>query len=232
MRRAGPYGAARSRSPAACRACTPHPARRRPHPGRRVLAMARDLGYPLGQALALTSLGIAASYVGDLDDAIQLEQQAGQILDIPRPTARVCGYLLTEAGGLPAAEQACTDTLAQARDAGDLSNLGQTLPVMADVDLQAGRATGAAAHLREAAQIALQTGIWFTMLNVLEGCGFLCAATGRPADAVTAWAAGDRLGQQGGLVDTDTDPYVRRREEALRQARQALGPDRASAARR
>jgi len=28
MRRTGPRGAARSRSPAACRACTPHPAQR------------------------------------------------------------------------------------------------------------------------------------------------------------------------------------------------------------
>jgi non-specific serine/threonine protein kinase len=202
--------------------------------GRRALAMARDLGYPFGQALALMSLGIAASYAGDLDDAIQLEQQAGQIPDIPRPAARVCGYLLagvlTEAGDLPAAEQACAATLAQCRDAGDLSNLGQTLPVMADLDLRAGRATGAAAHLREAAQIALHTGIWFEMLNVLDGCGYLCAATGRPADAVTAWAAGETLGQQGGLVNTDTYPSVRRREEALRQARQALGPDRARAA--
>jgi predicted ATPase/DNA-binding CsgD family transcriptional regulator/tetratricopeptide (TPR) repeat protein len=202
--------------------------------GRRALAMARELGYPFGQACALMSLGIAASYAGDPDDAIQLEQQAGQIPDTPGPAARVCGYLLAgvlaDAGDLAAAEQACTATLAQARDAGDLSNLGQTLPVMADLDLRTGRTGHAAAHLREATQIALQTGIWFTMLNVLEGCGFLCAATGRPADAVTAWAAGDRLRQQGGLVDTDTDPYVRRREEALRQARQALGPDRARAA--
>ena len=202
--------------------------------GRRALALARDLGYPLGQAVALTSLGIAASYAGDLDEAIQLEQQAGQIPDIPRPVARVCGYVLaavlTEAGDLAAAEQACADTLAQARDAGDLSNLAQTLPVMADLDLRAGRAAGAAAHLREATQIALHTGIWFTILNVLDGCGYLCAATGRPADAVTAWAAGETLGQQGGLVDTDTDPSVRRCEEALGQARQALGPDRARAA--
>jgi DNA-binding CsgD family transcriptional regulator len=202
--------------------------------GSRALAMARELGYPFGQACAMTSLGIAASYAGDLDEAARLNRQAGQIPDIPRPAARVCGYLLayvlTEAGDLPAAEHACADTLAQSRDAGDLSTLGQTLPVMADLDLRAGRATAAAAHLREAAQIVRHTGTWFTMLNVLAGCGFLCAATGRPADAVTAWTAGDTLHQQGGLVNTETDPYVRRWEEALRQARQAVGPDRARAA--
>ena len=199
---------------------------------RRALAMARELGYPFGQVLATTGLVIAAWYAGDLDEAAQLARQAGQIPDIPGTAARVCGYLLAgalaEAGDLAAAEQACAATLAQARDAGDLNNLGELLPIMADLDLRAGRTGDAAAHLREAAQIALQTGMWFTMLNVLDGCGYLCAATGRPADAITAWAAGDTLGQQGGLATADAD--MRRREDALRQARQALGPDRARAA--
>ena len=202
--------------------------------GRRALAMARDLGYPFGQACAMMSLGIAASYAGDLDEAARLARQAGQIPDIPGPAARGCGHLLAgvlaDAGDLAAAEQACAATLARARDAGDLSNLAQMLPVMAGLDLEAGRAAGAAAHLREAAQIALQTGTWFTMLNVLDGCGYLCAAAGRPADAVTAWAASKTLGQHGGLKDTAADPYVHRREDALRQARRALGPDRARAA--
>ena len=99
---------------------------------------------------------------------------------------------------------------------------------MADLDLRAGRTGDAAAHLREAAQIALQTGTWRTILNVLEGCGHLCAATGRPADAITAWAADDTLGQPGGLRLRDVQ--MRRREDALREARQALGPDRARAA--
>src|SRR6185312_2515254 len=101
--------------------------------------------------------------------------------DIPRPIARMCGYLLAgalvEAGDLAAAEQACADTLAQARDAGDLYVLGQVLPVMADLDLRAGRATGAAAHLREAAQIALPAGMWLTILNILDACGYLSAGT-------------------------------------------------------
>ena len=104
------------------------------------------------------------AYAGDLDDAAQLARQAGQIPDIPGTAARVCGYLLAgalaEAGDLAAAEQACAATLAQARDAGDLYTLGGLLPIMADLDLRAGRAGDAAAHLREAAQIALQTGIW------------------------------------------------------------------------
>jgi predicted ATPase/tetratricopeptide (TPR) repeat protein len=201
--------------------------------GHRALAVARELGYPLGQALAMTSLGIVASYAGDLDDAIRLEQQAGQIPDIPGPVARLSGYLLAgalaDAGNLAAAGQACAVTLAQAREAGDLNVPRGLLPIMADLDLRAGRAPDAAAHLREATQIALQTGMWFTMLNVLDGCGFLCAATGRLVDAVTAWTASETLGQQGGFETRDTDPYARRREQALaRPARRSArtGPAR------
>ena len=201
---------------------------------RRALAMARELGYPFGQVHATTGLVVAALYAGDLDHAAQLARQGGQIPDIPRGAARVCGYLLAgvlaETGDLAAAEQACAATLAQARDAGDLYALGAVLPVMADLDLRAGRPGDAAAHLREAAQIALQTGFWFTMLTALEGCGHLCAVIGRPADAITAWAACDTLGQQSGFGNTDTGPHVRRREETLGRARQALGPDRARAA--
>jgi ATP/maltotriose-dependent transcriptional regulator MalT len=198
---------------------------------RRALAMARELGYPFGQAFALNALAIAASYGGDPDDAAQLARQAMQIPDVPGTGYRVSGYLLaamlTEAGDLAAAEQACAAALAQARDAGDLHNLAELLPIMADLALRAGRTADAAAHLREATRVALQTGIWMTMLNAMEGCGYLCAATGRPADAITVWAARDRLSEQGGFVSEDADG---RREDALRVARHSLGPDRARAA--
>ena len=198
--------------------------------GRRALAMARELGYPFGQAFALNGLVIAACYAGDLDDAAQLARQARQIPDIPGTAARACGYLLAgvlaEAGDLAAAEQACAATLAQARDAGDMYNLGDVLPVMADLDLRAGRAADAAAHLREATQVALQTRTWVMILNVLEGCGHLCAATGRPADAITAWAAQSRLASKAGPCQGRGPPPGRRPA----RARQALGPDRARAA--
>jgi DNA-binding CsgD family transcriptional regulator len=180
----------------------------------------------------MSALSIATMYAGDLDDAARLARQAGQIPDITGTAARVCGYqlaaVLTEAGDLPAAEQACATTLARARDAGDLNILGSVLPVMAHLDLRADRTADAAAHLREAAQIALPAGMWFTILDVLHGCGYLCAATERPADAITIWAASETLSQQGEVASTDAD--MRRQEDALREARQALGPDRARAA--
>jgi predicted ATPase/DNA-binding CsgD family transcriptional regulator len=199
---------------------------------RRGLAMARGLGYPFAQAYAMNCLAIAASYTGNPGDAVQLARQAGQIPGIPRPAARVCGYLLgaflVAAGELAAADQACAATLAQARDVGDLYTLGMLLPVMADLDVRVGRPGDAAAHLREAAQIALQVGTWMVTLSVLEICGHLCAATGRPADAITVWAAFDTLSQQGGYASLESD--VRRREDALHEARPSLGPDRARAA--
>jgi len=199
---------------------------------RRALAMARELGYPFGQAFATNALVITAWYDGDLDGAVQLARQAGQIPGIPGTAARVSGYLLAgalaDAGDLAAAEQACAATLAGARDAGDLYNQGELLTIMADLDLRAGRAADAAAHLREAAQIALPVGLWFTILSVLDCCGYLCAATGRSADAITVWAAYDRLLQQGGFAIGDAN--TGRREGALRQARLALGPDQARTA--
>jgi non-specific serine/threonine protein kinase len=198
---------------------------------RRALAMARELNYPLGQALAMNGLTIAAAMAGDQDDAVRLARQAGQIPDIPGIAARVCGHLLAavlvQAGDLAAAERACAATLAQARDAGDLNTLSDLLRVMADIDLQADRTGDAAARLREAAQIALSSGMWFVLLTVLDHCGHLCFATGRFADAITAWSAHDRLEQQGGLVPEDADT---RREDALLKAQQALGPDLARAA--
>jgi DNA-binding CsgD family transcriptional regulator len=59
---------------------------------------------------------------------------------------------------------------------------------------------------------------------ILDYCGHLCAATGRPAEAVTAWAA------LASLIHFDWPAEARRREEPLRAARQALGPDQTRAA--
>ena len=159
---------------------------------RRALALARELGYPFGQLFALNGLVIAVSYNGKLDEAARLARQAMQIPDIPGAGYRASGYLLAgvlaEAGDLAAAEQACAAILASARETGDVYNLSGLLPIMADLDLQAGRTGDAAAHLCEATQIVLSAGLRFTIMNVLDGSGHLCAATGRPADAVTAWA--------------------------------------------
>ena len=77
--------------------------------GRRSLAMARELGYPAGEALALARPQPSPPmHAGDLGSAVQLARQAEQITaGIPGRIARVSYVLtgaLTEAGDLAAAE--------------------------------------------------------------------------------------------------------------------------------
>ena len=195
---------------------------------RRSLAVARELGYPLGEVLALVDLAFAAAAAGDVGEAVRWARQADQVPgDIPALAARACSYWLTgvliHAGDFAAAELVCAAGLAASRDAGDLQNQPAMLSRMALLEQWAGRVDDAAAHLREALQISLRAGSWLG--DYLEDCGYLCAATGRYAEAVTAWAAHAAL-----LPGRDWPGDLRLRQEPLRTARQALGPDRARAA--
>ena len=200
---------------------------------RRALTLARKLRYPAGEALALVAQTIAALCTEDFGGAVQLARQAGQIsADIPGSLARRCTRILTDAltenGDLAAAEGICAAGLARSREAGDLSNQVRLLTKMATLDLLAGRVEDAAAHLREELQINLRAGDRGDMLGVLNTCGFLCAATRRPADAVTVWAAYEALSLHQGFGWAT--PFAHQQQERLRKARQALGPARARAA--
>jgi hypothetical protein len=200
---------------------------------RRALAMAREVGHRVAEVHALGALCFAAESSGDLDGAVRLARQAAQI------TAGVLGvgvrwssFLLTgaliAAGDLAGADDVCAAGLARARDAGDVFNQWNLLPRMVFLDVLAGRLGDAAAHLRGELQIGVRTGGWSEVVNCLDSCGYLCAATGRVAEAVTLWAAmAALLGQDGGV---DSPARVRLRDQPLRAARQALGPDRAHAA--
>ena len=95
--------------------------------GRRSLALAREVGWPTGEALALAYLSNAADYAGDIDDALQLARQAEHIpADIPGWIARFRCVVLTKglakAGDSAAAGRVCADGLARSREAGDLRN--------------------------------------------------------------------------------------------------------------
>jgi predicted ATPase/DNA-binding CsgD family transcriptional regulator/DNA-binding XRE family transcriptional regulator len=195
---------------------------------RRSLAVARELGYPFGEVFALVHLFWAAGAAGDADEAVRWARQADQFPgDIPASIARACtGWLaeaLIQAGDYVAAEPVCAAALAASRLAGDLYNQQEQLSRMVRLDLRAGRTDDAAAHLREALQILLRAGYWD--MEYLDDCGHLCAAIGRHADAVTAWAAHAALNP---LVDWPAD--IQLRQESLRGAWQALGPDQARAA--
>ena len=191
---------------------------------RRGLALARELRHPAGEVQALVELSLMATLAGDLNGAVQLAQQAGQITEgVSGSQARVSSLVLTQvltlAGDLAAAARVCAAALAWSRNAGDLWSQQALLTEMAMLNLQAGRAEDAAAHLQEALQIGVRTGIK-ELAYALDGCGHLCAATGRPAEAVTLWAAVDAIWRREGI---DEPSYTRRWEEPLREARQALG---------
>jgi tetratricopeptide (TPR) repeat protein len=178
--------------------------------GSRALALARQLGYPAGEVLALLALSVAARFAGDLDDALHLARQAGQIrADLAGWMAqRYSGALtaaLTWAGELAAAERSCAAGLARARDTGDLPYRASMLRSMVMLDLQAGRTEDAASHLRDLLQVAVRAGIRLEVHNALEACGYLCAATGRRVEALTVWAAYEALALQNKLTDPPTE---------------------------
>jgi predicted ATPase/DNA-binding CsgD family transcriptional regulator len=201
--------------------------------GRRSLALAREIRDPAGETLALAQLSMATMAANDLVSAVSLARQTEQTPgDIPGWITRCCDHVMTtvliEAGDLAAAERVCAAGLTRSRDAGILSYQLGLLPNMAMLDLQAGRVQDAAAHLAEGLQIALRAGGTVGLIVGLESCGYLCAATGRHAEAITVWAAFEMLVRDEGLTEVPAD--ARRRREPLHQAQRALGPARARAA--
>ena len=78
---------------------------------RRAVALAREMGYPAGEALALANLSLGAYYAGDLEDALACARQAQQIdlAVIPGWIARRCNdfliLVLLETGDLSSAGQ-------------------------------------------------------------------------------------------------------------------------------
>ena len=198
------------------------------------VALARETGYLAGEALALANLSLGAYYAGDLDDALAYARQAGQVdpAGVPGWIARRCNdfliLILLETGDLSSARQHCAAGLAQAQQAGDPHGQALCLGLMADLDLQAGRIPEAGTHLRESLELATRVGDPLRLLNCLDSCGHLCAATQRWSQAVTVWAAYDAQTQGHGIIDLPQDTF--RRQAPLRKARQVLGPARARAA--
>ena len=203
--------------------------------GRRALAMARELGYPAGEAWALGALGSAALCRGDPDEAVRLgrlqQQITAAVPAVTRGGSAMLTQALIEAGDLAGAQGVCAAALARCRDAGDMTRLPHLVLLMADLDLRAGRIGDAARQVREELQIAMRSGNRLDVLNGLWLCGLVCMATGRYAETVTVWAALTALEQGAGLSPGGATPEeARRRQEALRKARQALGAERANAA--
>jgi predicted ATPase/DNA-binding CsgD family transcriptional regulator len=200
----------------------------------RALAVARELRYPAGEALAFCQLGSAAFYAGDIENALAWARQAQRVdpASIPGWVARRCGDFFTmalvEAGEVASGQRSCADGLTRARQAGDLHSQAYCLAMMVDLDRQTGHTAAAGPHLREALELAARIGDRIRLIDCLQQCGDLCAATHRWAEAITVWAAHDAHLRDTGLPDLPTDAL--RRQEPLRKAAQALGPGRMRAA--
>jgi DNA-binding CsgD family transcriptional regulator len=201
--------------------------------GRRALHLARETGLPGLEALALAALSAATWLAGDWGGALRLARQAQHLPgDVPGAPQRAVSQLITmvlaEAGDTAAAERACATGLAWCRDAGDLTALAGHLRNRAILDLRAHRTDDAAAHLRELLEVAKRAGARPMLLAGLDCCGHLCAATRRPADAVTVWAAMSALSRSRPL--TFLPLSAGRQGDRRREARGLLGEARARAA--
>lgn len=201
---------------------------------RGALAMARELGYSPGEVIALHRLAGAAHYTGDDERSLAWLRQAQRIdpSGIPASSARRSGILiangLIEAGEVGAAQQACEQALAWARQAGALGDQADCLMLMADLDLRAGRIAEARSHLCEALGLAMRAGIGLILIDCLDLGGHLCAQTHQWAEAITLWVAHAAWLHDTGVPDLPQDTV--RRQQPIRHARQALGASRARAA--
>jgi predicted ATPase/DNA-binding CsgD family transcriptional regulator len=202
---------------------------------RAALALAREIGYLTGEHVALTELGLASVYAGDGEDALDWARQVQRI-----DHARIPGWVARDGGGVllyalivngphDAPPDLYTEAVARAREAGDLVALADCLYLVAVLALQTGRPADARAPLCETLQIAANTGKRLRVLDALDECGYLCALTGRPAEAVTLWSARDVHSRASGLADTPFE--MRRREEPSAQALRSLGARRFRTAR-
>jgi predicted ATPase/DNA-binding CsgD family transcriptional regulator len=162
--------------------------------GRRAVCLARETGGGAIEAMALAGLSLAICQDGDGESALRLARQAQLIAEehadvLRRGLGEIIVGVLIEAGDLAAAQRACAAALASCREVGDQANLWLVLWHSTVLDLETGRIDTAAGHLRELLQVATRTGRRSLVHLGLDCCGHLCAATGRPAEAVTAWAA-------------------------------------------
>jgi predicted ATPase/DNA-binding CsgD family transcriptional regulator len=192
----------------------------------RALALARELGDPLSELLALTGLSATAYYQGAVAEALAWTRQAEELLAaaIPGDAARWCRYVLalvlTGIGETDSARRVCAAGLTLSRQVDDLVNQLALLAIMADLERLAGNLAVAAQCLEEQIVLASRIGHDLTLANGVESCGYLCAATGQWADAVTLWSAvsADRR-RRGRRSEPENEvqhaDYMRRVEQAL-----------------
>jgi DNA-binding CsgD family transcriptional regulator len=202
---------------------------------RTALALAQEIRYAAGEAVALQELSYVSVYADRPDDAVRWAMQAQRVPDdqIPDWRARLVKDVLPWAlvargqldhltsAELDHLESQCVELLAMARSAGDLGHQADTHYLLAMLALKTGRLAIAGTRLRAAATLAMQIGFTLRLIDILDEAGLLCAASGRPAEAVTLWSAMAVQNESTGLADTPEAQH--RRQSPLREAKRALG---------
>ena len=170
--------------------------------------------YPLLQTLRAYGLG-------------RLQAQQSTAADVPGFIARLCHVVLeivlADVGDYDAAREVCAAGLTWSREAEDLVDLANLLMAGAHLEGLAGNTAQMRAYLHEAVDVAARTGDHINLRNSLEEGGYLCAATGRWAEAVTLWAANAADVTRTGIPGNYSAEYSRRRE-CLRRIEGVLGP--------
>jgi DNA-binding CsgD family transcriptional regulator/tetratricopeptide (TPR) repeat protein len=195
---------------------------------RGALEMARELEYFAGEAGALTSFAIIASYDGDGEQALEWARQA-QLVNrdrMPGWDARnaVTGMLFALVQFAPHDVQPAVleQALAAAKAAGDTGHQAELLYLMVVRALDAGRLSEAQENLRESIELAIYVADRMRLIDVLDECGYICAALHRYAEAVSLWAARDVQCEANGMLILT--PYEEdRRRPWLGEASTALG---------
>jgi DNA-binding CsgD family transcriptional regulator len=109
-------------------------------------------------------------------------------------------------------------------------DLATLLQVRARIERLAGSKRAATSYLQETAQVATRTGDPVNQRNCVEECGYLCAQTGRWAEAVTLWAAHDAYAERSGIpgnpAHDDRPAFMPDVEKALSPAQVRAAEDR------
>jgi predicted ATPase/DNA-binding CsgD family transcriptional regulator len=200
------------------------------HDAERALELARDIGHLEWEAPVAAVIGLNAFLNGDMTEALAGVRRVEETLSdrVPGYLARWCAMrqtmVLTDAGEYDWGSRVCDSGITLAREVGDVRALNYLLVAKVRLELLAGRLDDARAGLRQAAEASARIGLPESTRNCVYLGGFLCAASGQWAEAVTLWAAADADSARGGVPNPEQDTYRPYRSDYREQIERALSP--------
>ena len=186
----------------------------------------RQAGEPGWVAAIMNDLGDMLANEGELEKAealhresLEIRRQAGQERS-SRATWSL-GYVCMLRGDYGEARGYFEEALEIDRVAEMEENIAATLETLAESVRREGDVARARELFREAMEIWMGLGALPAASDILNGVGKIAAAEGELRHAARLWGAAERLCRQSGYAS----PFQAEQDEALRQARDALGPE-------